>query len=121
MCYSSAKLFDVPAIIRHSSFTRTHPSSTAHAHLSTPHQLLAPCSCSALPLPPSGAQPPPPSPAALSPPPLCAVRDSPAAIVRRTIDSIAGDAKPEATHEKEAGHSASAPSVLEGFKKLDGM
>lgn len=45
------------------------------AHLSTPPQLLAPCSSSALPLPPPGARPPPPSPAAPSPPPLCAVRD----------------------------------------------
>lgn len=46
-------------------------------------------------------------------------RNPPAAIVRRTIDTIAGDAKPDATHEKEAGHSANAPSVLEGFKKLE--
>jgi hypothetical protein len=45
------------------------------AHPSTPPQLLAPCSSSALPLPPPGARPPPPSPAAPSPPPLCAVRD----------------------------------------------
>jgi len=26
----------------------------------------------------------------------------------------------KATSDKEAGHSATAPSVLEGFKKLDG-
>jgi cytochrome c oxidase subunit 5b len=51
---------------------------------------------------------------------LCAVRDPPRAVNRHPIDLIAGDAKPEATHEKEAGHSANAPSVLEGFKKLDG-
>ena len=106
------------SITQNVQLTRT-PSSTAHAHLSTPPQLLAPCSSSALPLPPPGARPPPPSPAALSPPPLCAVRDPPGAIVPRTIDSIAGDAKPDATHEKEAGHSANAPSVLEGYKKLD--
>ena len=39
---------------------------------------------------------------------------------QRPIDLPAGDAKPEATHEKEAGHSANAPSVLAGLKKLDG-
>ena len=112
----SLELFDHARIQR--QFTRS-PSSTAHAHLSTPPQLLAPCSSSALPLPPPGAQPPLPSPAAPSPPPLCAVRDPPGAIVRPPIDCPAGDAKPEATHDKEAGHSANAPSVLEGYKKLD--
>lgn len=42
------------------------------------------------------------------------------AIVRCTIDTRVGEAK-DATADKETGHSANAPSVLEGFKKLDGM
>ena len=41
------------------------------------------------------------------------------AIVRCTIDMIAGDVNEKATADKEAGHSASAPSILEGYKKLD--
>ncbi|KAJ4339641.1 Cytochrome c oxidase subunit 4 [Didymella glomerata] len=50
-------------------------------------------------------------------------RAAPAAIARRTFTTtfVRRDAKPEATHEKEAGHSANAPSVLEGFKKLDSI
>jgi hypothetical protein len=39
--------------------------------------------------------------------------------VRITIDTLTGDVNEKATADKEAGHSASAPSVLEGYKKLD--
>lgn len=34
-------------------------------------------------------------------------------------DSIAGEVNEKATDSKEGGHSANAPSVVEGFKKLD--
>ncbi|KAF9690500.1 hypothetical protein EKO04_011431 [Ascochyta lentis] len=46
---------------------------------------------------------------------------APAALARRTFTTtfVRRDAKPEATHDKEAGHSGNAPSVLEGFKKLE--
>jgi hypothetical protein len=54
-------------------------------------------------------------------PPLSSAVCHPGAIVRCTIDTIAGDAKPDATAEKETGHSASAPSLLQGYKKLEGM
>lgn len=94
------------------SFTPPHP-------LSAPPQLRPPCSSSALPSPSPGALPPAPLLAALLLPPSSAVSRERSLIVRCPLTTIAGDVNEKATADKEAGHSASSPSVIEGYKKLD--
>ncbi|KAK3215753.1 hypothetical protein GRF29_8g963430 [Pseudopithomyces chartarum] len=48
-------------------------------------------------------------------------RAAPRALARRTFTTtfVRRDVNEKATADKEAGHSASSPSVVEGFKKLD--
>ncbi|KAJ4364105.1 Cytochrome c oxidase subunit 4 [Neocucurbitaria cava] len=48
-------------------------------------------------------------------------RVAPRALARRTFTTtfVRRDVNEKATADKETGHSASAPSILEGFKKLD--
>ncbi|KAF2247580.1 COX5B-domain-containing protein [Trematosphaeria pertusa] len=48
-------------------------------------------------------------------------RAAPRALARRTFTTtfVRRDVNEKATSDKEAGHSSSAPSVVEGFKKLD--
>jgi len=83
--------------------------------------LLAPCFSSALLSPRQGEWPPAPSLNAPSPPLLSAV-GSPA-IAREAIDTHAGEAK-DSTPEKPVAPATPAsnpPSILEGYKKIDGM
>ena len=82
-------------------------------------QLLPPCFSSAPPLLPLGEQLLAPSPVAPSPPALSAVSSAGRAIVRCTSDTIAGDAN--VNKSSETVNASSTPSVVDGYKKINGM
>jgi hypothetical protein len=106
-----SRVLSARMIVRTSiQFSTRPPSSTPHRPPLHSTQLLSPCFSSAPLLSRPGVWPPAPSPAAPSPRRSCAVR-LPGAVIRYAIDPTAGDDK----------HTNPTPSVLDGFKKLDGM